>query len=153
MAGSGKKIICQNRKARHEYHIDETFEAGLVLIGPEVKSLREGRANLTDAYASFDKGELWLHNCHISPYPNASRWEKLDPTRPRKLLLHARELRRLTGKTQERGYTLIPLSLYFRDGRAKAELALAKGKKLHDKRETVKAREIERELRKQYKIR
>lgn len=153
MADSGKKIICQNRKARHEYHIEDTIEAGLILLGPEVKSLRAGRANLTDAYAAFEKGELWLHNCHISPYPNAPKWMNLDPTRPRKLLLHARELKRLMGKTQERGYTLIPLSLYFRNGRAKAELALAKGKKLHDKRETVKAREIERELRKQYKIR
>lgn len=153
MKARGTKYICQNRKARHEYHIEDTIEAGLVLLGPEVKSLRDGRANLTDSYASFEGGELWLLNCHISPYPHAAHWDRLDPMRPRKLLLHARELRKLVGKVQERGYALIPLSLYFREGKVKAELALAKGKKLHDKRESAKERTIERELRKEYRIR
>ncbi len=150
---SGKKIVCKNRKARHEYEILDTIEAGLVLLGPEVKSLRDGRANLTDAYASFEKGEAYLYNMHISPYPHASNIGTLDPTRPRKLLLHKREIKRLMGKTQEKGLTLIPLSVYFRNGRAKVELALAKGKKIWDKRESIKRRTIDRELQKKYKIR
>jgi len=153
MNKEGIKIICQNRKARHEYQIEETVEAGLVLLGPEVKSLREGRANLTDGYANFDGGEAWLYNVHISPYPHATTSGPLDPTRTRKLLLTSREIRRLIGKTQERGFTLIPLRMYFRNGKVKVELALAKGKKLYDKRETLKRKTIDRELRKQYKIR
>ena len=150
---SGIKIVCQNRKARHLYHIDDTIEAGMVLLGPEVKSLREGRANLTDAYVVFKAGEAWLQNVHITPYKHAAHHEALDPTRPRKLLLHKREIKRLTGKVQERGYTLIPLKIYFRNGKAKVELALARGKKQYDKREAVKRRDLERELGKKFKIR
>ncbi len=153
MKSEGIKIVCQNRKARHQYHIEDTLEAGLVLLGPEVKSLREGRANLTDSYASFKNGEAWLYNMHISPYPYATNVGTLDPTRPRKLLLHKSEIRKLIGKTQERGLTLIPLKVYFRRGKAKVELALAKGKKLYDKRESMKRKTMERELRKKYKIR
>ena len=149
----GIKIVCQNRKARHLYHIESTVEAGLVLLGPEVKSLREARASLGDGYVGFRYGEAWLHNVHISPYPYAVNSGKLDPTRARKLLLNRREIRRLMGKIQERGYTLIPLRIYFRDGKAKVELALAKGKKLYDKRETMRRKTLEREFQKDYKIR
>jgi len=155
MAGKrngGVKIVCQNRKARHLYHIDDTIEAGIVLLGPEVKSLREGRANLTDAYTVFKQGEAWLQNVHISPYKHSSIHASLDPTRPRKLLLHKREIKRLTGKVQEKGYTLIPLKIYFRDGKAKVELALARGKKQYDKREALKRRDLEREMGKRFKI-
>ena len=108
----GEKIICTNRQARFDYHLEENFEAGLVLQGTEVKSLRDGRANLKDSYASVDNGEIYLHNCHISPYPNGG-YANHDPERVRKLLVHKREIRRLVGKTQERGLTLIPLKLYF----------------------------------------
>jgi SsrA-binding protein len=132
--------ISVNRRARHEYHIDETIEAGLVLVGSEVKALREGKANLNDSYARIDRGEAWLMNLHISPYGPASQFGH-EPTRTRKLLLHGREIERLTGKVKERGYTLVPLRLYFKNGRAKVEVALARGKKLHDKRETIKERE------------
>lgn len=151
--GTGKKIVCKNRKARHEYEIFDTVEAGLVLLGPEVKSLRDGRANLSDSYAGFQAGEPWLYNAHISPYPHAVNLASLDPTRPRKLLLNKREIKRLLGKTQERGFTLVPMSIYFKNGKAKVELALAKGKKVYDKRESMKQRAVERELRKRYKIR
>ncbi len=153
MKGTGKKIVCKNRKARHEYQIFDTIEAGLVLLGPEVKSLREGRANLSDSYAGFQAGEAWLYNVHISPYPHAVNFANLDPTRPRKLLLNKKEIKRLIGKIQERGFTLIPLSIYFKNGKAKVELALAKGKKIYDKRETMRRRTVERELKKRYKIR
>ena len=153
MKKDGIKIVCQNRKARHEYEILDTIEAGMALLGPEVKSLREGRANLSDGYVIFQGGEAWLQNVHISPYPNATNIGPLDPLRPRKLLLHKREIRRLTGKTQERGLTLIPLKIYFRNGKAKVELGLARGKKIYDKRETLKRRAIEREMAKKFKIR
>ena len=149
----GIKIVCQNRKARHLYYIESTVEAGLVLLGPEVKSLREARVNLGDGYVGFRYGEAWLHNVHISPYPYAADSGKLDPTRARKLLLNRREIRRLMGKIQERGYTLIPLRIYFKDGKAKVELALAKGKKLYDKRETMRRKTLEREFQRDYKIR
>ena len=129
------------------------MEAGLVLLGPEVKSLREARASLGDGYVAFRYGEAWLHNVHISPYPYAADSGKLDPTRARKLLLNRREIRKLMGKIQERGYTLIPLRIYFRDGKAKVELALAKGKKLYDKRETMRRKTLEREFQRDYKIR
>lgn len=152
-SNTGIKIVCQNRKARHLYQIDDTIEAGMVLLGPEVKSLREGRANLTDSYVVFKGGEAWLQNVHITPYKHAVHYQGLDPTRPRKLLLHKREIKRLTGKVQERGYTLIPLKIYFRNGKAKVELALARGKKQYDKREAVKKRDLERELGKKFKIR
>ena len=153
MSKDSIKIVCQNRKARHEYQIDETLEAGIMLLGPEVKSLRNGRANLTDGYAAFHNGDAWLYNVHISPYSHANDTAKVDPLRPRKLLIHKTEARKLVGKLDERGYTLIPLKIYFKDGIAKVELALAKGKKLYDKRETLKKRDVERELRKEYKTR
>jgi SsrA-binding protein len=137
---AAQRDIAINRRARHEYHIDETVEAGIVLAGSEVKSLRAGRANLNDSYARIDRGEAWLLNLHISPYGPASQFGH-EPTRTRKLLLHAREIERLAGKVKERGYTLVPLRLYFKDGRAKVEVALARGKKTHDKRETLRERE------------
>lgn len=143
------KIVCQNKKARHDYHIIEVIEAGMVLLGTEVKSLREGRANLKDSYARIRDGELYLVQAHISPYSHASL-DNHDPERVRKLLVHKRELKRLTGKTQEKGLTLVPLKIYFKDGKAKIELALASGKKSYDKRETLKrktqAREMERAI-------
>jgi SsrA-binding protein len=140
-----EKIVCQNRKAAHEYFIDEVYEAGMVLLGPEVKSLREGRASLSDSYARVKGGEVFLHNMHITPYPYA-HYVNLEPTRPRKLLLHKQEIKRLIGKTEERGYTLIPLKVYFSKGKAKVELALAKGKRKVDKRRAIKEREMKREM-------
>ncbi len=138
------KLVCQNRKARHDYEIQETIEAGLILTGPEVKSLRLGRANLKDSYARPKSGEVFLHEVHISPYENSPLHEQ-DPTRIRKLLLHKQEIRRLTGKIQEKGLTLVPLRIYFKEGKAKIELALAKGKKLYDKREAIRKRDMKRE--------
>jgi SsrA-binding protein len=138
------KIICQNRKAHHDYQIQETVEAGLVLTGPEVKSLRLGRANLKDSYARSKGGEVFLYDVHISPYENSPLQEQ-DPTRTRKLLLHKQEIRRMTSKIKEKGLTVIPLKLYFLDGKAKVELALAKGKKLYDKREAIKKKDMKRD--------
>jgi SsrA-binding protein len=138
------KIICQNRKAHHDYQIQETVEAGLVLTGPEVKSLRLGRANLKDSYARSKGGEVFLYDVHISPYENSPLHEQ-DPTRTRKLLLHKQEIRRMTSKIKEKGLTVIPLKLYFLDGKAKVELALAKGKKLYDKREAIKKKDMKRD--------
>ena len=137
--------MARNRKARHEYEILESMEAGLVLTGPEVKSIREGRVNLAGAFARVDNGEAWVYDMHVSPYEAANRWNK-DPLRPRKLLLHRRELRRLIGATRDEGRTLIPLELYFTRGRAKLLLALARGKKLHDKRQDLKKRAADREV-------
>jgi SsrA-binding protein len=139
------KIICRNRKAYFEYTIDALYEAGMVLKGTEVKSLRQGKASINDAYARFQDGEIYLYNAHISPYTPAAL-DSHNPERPRKLLLHRWELRRLLGKTQERGYTLIPLRMYFRDEHAKVEIALARGKKKIDKRETIRRREEQREM-------
>jgi SsrA-binding protein len=139
------KIICRNRKAYFEYAIDDLYEAGLVLKGTEVKSLRQGKVSINDAYARFKDGELYLYNAHISPYTPAALASH-EPERPRKLLLHSWELRRLLGKTQERGFTLIPLRMYFRDEHAKVEIALARGKKKVDKRETIRRREEQREM-------
>ena len=144
--GPDKKLVASNRRARFEYEILDTFEAGLVLLGPEVKSLRAGRANLSDSYATIRGGEAWLLNAHISPYEQAGRAGP-DPLRERKLLLHRSEIARLSGKVRERGFTLIPLRMYFRDGRAKVELALARGKRAYDKRETIRRREEERSVR------
>lgn len=152
--GKGTRLVCQNKKAYHNYEILETFEAGMVLLGTEVKSLREGRANLKDSYARVKKGEIYLYGLHISPYTHAS-YDNHEAERVRKLLLHRYEIKRLLGKTQERGFSLIPLKVYFKEGKAKVELALARGKKLYDKRETLKrkqeAREMER-LRKRHKV-
>jgi SsrA-binding protein len=139
------KLICRNRKAYFEYVIDALYEAGLVLKGTEVKALREGKANIEDAYARFRNGEIFLYNAHISAYSHAAG-ENHDPTRPRKVLLHRREMKRLLGKVQERGFTLIPLRLYFKNEHVKVELALARGKKQADKRETIRRREEQREL-------
>ena len=137
--------IAVNRKARHEYLIEETVEAGLALMGSEVKALREGKANLKDSYGRIENGEVWLWNAHISPYNPASQFGH-EPTRTRKLLLHRGEIERLNGKVKERGLTLVPLRLYFKNGRAKIELALARGKKQHDKREAIRDREQRREI-------
>jgi len=141
---SARKFIAQNRRARHEYTIEDTIEAGIALIGTEVKSLRLGRASLSDAYAEIAGGEVLLQNAHIDQYEPASRFNH-DPRRPRKLLLHKREIRKLASRVAERGYTLVPLSLYWKDGKAKVELALAKGKKAYDKREAIRDRELRRE--------
>ncbi|HLN83827.1 MAG: SsrA-binding protein SmpB [Betaproteobacteria bacterium] len=149
---SDEKIVCLNRQARHNYFIDEIYEAGLVLVGSEVKSLRDGKANLVDSYAQIRHGEAFLINAHISPYAGANQFNH-EPTRIRKLLLHGREIERLTGKTKERGLTLIPLKLYFKGGRAKVELGLARGKKLYDKRETLRRKVAEREVERSLKSR
>lgn len=150
MESTATKLIVSNRKARHEYQVLETYEAGLVLQGTEVKSLRQGRANLQDAFARFEGGELWLYNLHISPYEPGNRFNH-DPLRPRKLLLNRRELRKLVGQVEQKGLTLVPLDLHFRRGLAKVTLALARGKKLHDKREDVRKRDAEREIARGYK--
>jgi SsrA-binding protein len=139
------KIVCQNKKASHDYFIDEALEAGLVLLGPEVKSLRDGRANLVDGYAKIRNGEIFIYNMHITPYPYA-HYLNIDPKRTRKLLLHKREIKRLTGKTKEKGYALIPLKIYFKESMAKIEIGLAKGKKLYDKRHALKEKELKREM-------
>lgn len=139
------KVVARNRKARHIYDILETWEAGLVLKGSEVKSLREGSASLAEAFARVDGGEVWLHNMHIAPYGPAGP-EAHDPTRRRKLLLHGYEIRRLIGKVEQAGHTLVPLEVYFRDGVAKVRIGLAKGKKVRDRREDIKRREAEREM-------
>ncbi len=141
---TGRKVVASNRKARHEYHILDTWEAGIVLQGPEVKSLREGKVSFQDAFARIERGEVWLYSLHISPYEQANRFNS-DPLRTRKLLLHSHEIRKLIGKVEEKGLTLIPLEIYFRGGYAKVTLALAKGKQLHDKREKLKERTQERE--------
>ena len=143
---SSKRTVATNRKARHEYEILETFEAGLVLKGPEVKSLREGKVGFQDAYAQLEGGEVWLYSLHISPYEQANRHNE-DPLRRRKLLLNQHEIRRLVGKVEEKGLTLIPLEIYFRRGYAKITLALAKGRKTYDKREKLKRKTQEEEAR------
>jgi SsrA-binding protein len=140
-----QRDIAVNRRARHDYFIEETVEAGLVLTGSEVKSLRAGKAQLKDSHARVQRGEVWLFNAHISEYAAAAQFGH-DPTRSRKLLLHRREIERLIGKVKERGLTLIPLRLYFKHGRAKVELGLARGKKLYDKRASIKERETKREV-------
>ena len=148
-----EKVVATNRKAFHDYFIEEKFEAGIVLQGTEVKSLREGRVNLQDSYASVRDNEVYLHNCHVSPYSHGNIMNH-DPTRVRKLLLHKTEINRLQGKTQQKGLTLIPLRIYFSQrGHAKVELGLAKGKKLYDRRESIKAREAGREVQRAIKDR
>ncbi len=143
--------VVRNRKARHEYQILETVEAGMVLQGTEVKSLRQGRANLQDAYALVEGAELWLHNLHISPYEAGNRFNH-DPLRPRKLLLHRSEIRKLGAQVEQKGLTLVPLDIYFKRGIAKVTLALVRGKKLHDKREDLRRRDAEREMERAWKI-
>jgi SsrA-binding protein len=141
---TGRKLIAQNKKARHDYHILDTYEAGLVLTGTEVKSLRLGRASLVDGFAQLDGGEAWLHGVHIPEYTQGT-WTNHAARRKRKLLLHRAEIDKLIGKTQESGRTLVPLQLYFKDGRAKVEIALAKGKKEYDKRQTLREKQDRRE--------
>ncbi|HEY3885474.1 MAG TPA: SsrA-binding protein SmpB [Vicinamibacterales bacterium] len=141
-----QKIVAENRKAHHDYHLLETFEAGIALVGTEVKSIREGGANLRDSYARVEGGEVWIYNVHISAYRNRG-YSDHEPTRRRKLLLHRQEIRKLVVKTTERGMTIVPVRLYFKNGRVKVAISLAKGKKAHDKRETIKRRETERETR------
>jgi len=147
---NGMKIVCQNRKAYHDYHIEETFEAGIQLLGTEVKSLREGRANLKDSYVLIKDSEAYLFNCHISPYSHGNIMNQ-DPVRTRKLLLHHKEIEHLKGKVQQKGYTLIPLKIYFKGPYAKVEIGLAKGKRLYEKRETIKEREAKRAIEKAMK--
>ena len=142
---SGERPIATNRRARHEYEILETVEAGLVLRGTEVKSLRDGMVNFKDSYASIRNGEGWLLGCHINPYSQGTDANH-DPERDRKLLLHKKEVARLGGKISEKGLTLVPLRLYFKGGRAKVEIGLARGKKLHDKRSALREREVRREM-------
>ena len=141
----GRKIVVRNKKARHEFQVLEMLEAGIVLQGTEVKSLRGGRANLQDAFGRVDRGELVLYNLHISPYDAGNRYNH-DPLRPRKLLLHRRQIRKLIGQVEQKGLTLVPLDIYFRGGVAKLTLAVARGKKLHDKRQDLRKRDAEREI-------
>jgi SsrA-binding protein len=140
-----ERVFATNRKAFHDYHILETIEAGLVLTGTEIKSIRAGRANLRDGYARVQDGEIWLYNTHVSPYDQGNRYNH-EPMRPRKLLLHKGEIGRLTGKSQEQGLTLVPLRLYERKGHAKVELAVVRGKRQYDKREAIAARDAQREV-------
>ena len=143
---SGRKVVARNRKARHEFQILETFEAGIELRGPEVKSLRAGNVSFQDAHARVQRGELWLHSVHISPYEQANR-SNVDPVRARRLLLHRHEIRRLIAKIKEKGLTIVPLEIYFTRGYAKVNLALARGKKLYDKREDLKRSQQDLEAR------
>ena len=153
---TGLKIACENRKARHDYFIHETIEAGIVLQGTEVKSLRAGRANLKDSYGEVKNGELFIQNFHISPYDHGSNFFNHEPLRPKKLLLHKAEITKLFSKTREKGFTIIPLKIYFKHGRAKMEIALASGKHTYDKRQDLSAkavkRDIEREMRDRQKF-
>ena len=141
----GIKIVCQNKKARHNYTIEDTFEAGMVLRGTEVKSLRNGKANLVDSYATINGEEAWLNHLHIDPYTPATQFNH-HPMRKRKLLLHKKEINKLIGKTQEKGCTLVPLKIYFKNGKAKVDLGISKAKKLFDKRATLKKQEADREI-------
>ena len=140
----GRKLIAQNKKARHDYSIEDVFEAGMVLTGTEVKSLRAGRASLTDGYATFDDGEIWLRGVHIPEY-TLGTWTNHEPRRARKLLLHREELRRIAGKVKDTGVTLVPLAMYFQDGYAKVEIAVARGRRAYDKRHAIAERESKRE--------
>ena len=142
---SGVKLIAHNRRARHNYHLEETVEAGLALSGTEVKSCREGRVSLSEAYAAVKDGEAWLFQCHISPYSHGNRANH-DPMRPRKLLLHRAEIERLVAKVAQEGKTLVPLRLYFKHGLAKAEIAVARGKKTYDKRQATAERDAQRQM-------
>lgn len=145
MAESSIKVVTDNRKARHDYFIEETYEAGMALTGTEVKSLRAGKANLKDSYAQVENGEMFLFNMHISPYEQGNR-NNVDPVRTRKLLMHKGEINRLFGKVKQQGLTLVPLKVYFKRGRIKVEIALAKGKKQYDKREALAAKDAQREV-------
>lgn len=152
MGKGGVKVIARNKKARHDYHIEETIEAGIALTGTEIKSIRAGKVNLKDSFARIVNGEVFLLNMHISPYEQGNRYNP-DPTRTRKLLLHKEEIRKLIGQTKMKGYALIPLDLHLRNGFCKVELALAKGKKLYDKRHDMAKRDAEREMERAFKER
>jgi SsrA-binding protein len=141
-----ERIIADNRKARHDFHLLETFEAGVALVGTEVKAIREGRVNLRDSFARADGGDIYVHNVHIGAYSSRG-YADHEPLRPRKLLLHRQEIQKLVGKTTERGMTMVPVQMYFKNGRVKIAISLAKGKKDYDRRETIKRREIDRETR------
>src|ERR671929_707781 len=145
----GRKVIATNRKARHDYHIDDVYEAGIVLMGTEVKALRAGRASLADAFATVSDGEVWLEHVHIPEYSQGT-WTNHEPRRKRKVLMHRAEIDKLIGKTREGGLTLVPLDLYFKDGKVKATLALAKGKKSYDKRADLAERDSRREIQKAF---
>lgn len=147
------RVVAQNRRARHDYDILDTYEAGLVLVGSEVKSLREGKAQLRDSFARVQDGEAWLYGVHVPPYVFATGFGSVDPDRRRKLLLHRRQIEELWRRTTQEALTLVPLSLYFKDGRAKVDLALAKGRKLYDKRHAIAARDAEREERRESAVR
>jgi len=143
---AAQQVVAENRKAAYDYHLLDTYEAGVALLGTEVKSIREGRVNLRDSYARIEGGELWVHNIHISPYSHRG-YADHEALRRRKLLLHADEIRRLVGKVEEKGMTLVPVRMYFKNGRVKIAVCLAKGKKDYDKRETIRRREVDRETR------
>ncbi len=143
------KVICKNKRARFDFSIEETYEAGIVLKGTEVKSLRQGKVNLKDSYARVSNGEIFLMSAHISPYAHGNQFNH-DPDRPRKLLMHKREIKRLYGKSKEKGFSLIPMKMYFKDGRVKVEIGLGKGKRAYDKRELLKQRTVEREAERSY---
>ena len=145
MSDNAVKTIAPNRKARHDYHIDDTFEAGMVLTGTEIKSIRAGRVSLRDSYATIKEGELWLQNAHIAPYDQGT-YANHEPRRPRKLLMHRREINRIASKLLEKGFTLVPLRLYLKNNLAKVELGLARGKKQYDKRAALRQKETRREI-------
>ncbi|EBB5847781.1 SsrA-binding protein SmpB [Listeria monocytogenes] len=147
--GDGK-LVAQNKKARHDYAIEETFEAGIVLQGTEIKSVRNARVNLKDSYARIDKGEIFLHNMHISPYEQGNRYNH-DPLRTRKLLLHKKQISRLIGETKESGYSIVPLKMYIKDGYAKVLIGVARGKKKYDKRQDLKQKEAKRDIERAFK--
>ncbi|MBC1361645.1 SsrA-binding protein SmpB [Listeria welshimeri] len=149
--GDGK-LVAQNKKARHDYAIEETFEAGIVLQGTEIKSVRNARVNLKDSYARIDKGEIFLHNMHISPYEQGNRYNH-DPLRTRKLLLHKKQISRLVGETKESGYSIVPLKMYIKDGYAKVLIGVARGKKKYDKRQDLKQKEAKRDIERAFKER
>ncbi|EOG8775344.1 SsrA-binding protein SmpB [Listeria monocytogenes] len=149
--GDGK-LVAQNKKARHDYAIEETFEAGIVLQGTEIKSVRNARVNLKDSYACIDKGEIFLHNMHISPYEQGNRYNH-DPLRTRKLLLHKKQISRLIGETKESGYSIVPLKMYIKDGYAKVLIGVARGKKKYDKRQDLKQKEAKRDIERAFKER
>lgn len=145
-SGGGIKIAANNRQARFQYEILDTYEAGVALLGTEVKSIREGKVNLQDGFANVKRGEVWLHNVHISPHKMTNLAYNHEPRRVRKLLLHKQEIRKLIGQTEQKGLTLVPLKMYFKDGKVKVSIALGKGKKLHDKRESLKKKQDKREM-------
>ncbi len=152
MANKPKKLIANNKKAYHEYFLEEKLEAGIELVGTEVKSLRAGKCSIKEAFIRIDNGEIFIYQMHISPYEHGNIFNK-DPKRPRRLLLHKYEIRKLEGKIKERGYTIVPVEVYFTNGRVKLEIALAKGKKLYDKRADIKAKDMKREAERDFKVR